>query len=190
MRIHLIRHGKTIANEQRLYCGATDLPLSTKGVAELMHLRSLGIYPKADDDSVYFTSGLQRTEQTLDLLYGDINRKILPQLAEYNFGDFEMQSYNTLKDCDDYKAWISDDSGIVPCPNGESKGVFTQRVMEGFYSQIADKDIFMICHGGVIACIMENLCPNTQNFYEWQPETGRGYTLIYISGMYNHYKII
>ena len=35
MSIYLIRHGKTEANEKRLYCGSTDLPLSEKGRAEL-----------------------------------------------------------------------------------------------------------------------------------------------------------
>ena len=34
MRIYLIRHGKTEANERRLYCGSTDLPLSRQGAAE------------------------------------------------------------------------------------------------------------------------------------------------------------
>ena len=35
MSIYLIRHGKTRANEQRRYCGSTDLPLSEGGRAEL-----------------------------------------------------------------------------------------------------------------------------------------------------------
>ena len=38
MRIYLIRHGKTEANERRLYCGSTDLPLSRQGAAELAQL--------------------------------------------------------------------------------------------------------------------------------------------------------
>lgn len=35
MTIYLIRHGKTEANEKRLYCGITDLPLSEAGRDEL-----------------------------------------------------------------------------------------------------------------------------------------------------------
>ena len=27
-KIYLIRHGATVANEQKLYCGRSDLPLS------------------------------------------------------------------------------------------------------------------------------------------------------------------
>ena len=38
MTVYLIRHGKTEANEKRLYCGSTDLPLSEKGREELNRL--------------------------------------------------------------------------------------------------------------------------------------------------------
>ena len=37
--LYLIRHGKTEANEQHLYCGSTDLSLSDTGRAELERLR-------------------------------------------------------------------------------------------------------------------------------------------------------
>ena len=33
MKLILIRHGKTAANEKHLYCGASDLPLSGGGAA-------------------------------------------------------------------------------------------------------------------------------------------------------------
>ena len=36
MRLILIRHGKTEANEKHLYCGSTDLPLSEAGKAALL----------------------------------------------------------------------------------------------------------------------------------------------------------
>ena len=39
MTIYLIRHGKTKANERRLYCGSTDLPLSLVGREELSRIR-------------------------------------------------------------------------------------------------------------------------------------------------------
>ena len=35
MRILLLRHGITEANEKHLYCGSTDLPLSPAGRAAL-----------------------------------------------------------------------------------------------------------------------------------------------------------
>ena len=34
MTLYLIRHGNTVANEQHLYCGSTDLSLSPEGRAK------------------------------------------------------------------------------------------------------------------------------------------------------------
>jgi len=181
MAIHLIRHGKTMANEQKLYCGSTDLPLSEAGGQEISEFCKQDIYPLLPDDCLYFTSGLQRTELTLDLIYGSVPRVALVQMAEINFGQFEMKSYEMLKARDDYQAWIMDEKGTVACPGGESKQIFMSRVLEG-YKQLEVKarmgaDILLVCHGGVIASLMEHLFPGTRNFYGWQPAPGRGYTV-------------
>jgi len=179
--IYLIRHGATIANEQKLYCGGTDLPLSQGGASDIERLSGQGIYPP--DADAYFTSTLARTRQTLDVIYGRVDRTALPQLAECSFGDFEMKSYDQLKGREDYRAWISDQTGMVACPNGESRRQFERRVLAG-YGLLAEKSrrcgtVLAVCHGGVIACIMEHLFPGKQNFYEWQPGPGRGYRLEY-----------
>jgi len=209
MTIHLLRHGKTLANEKKLYCGHTDLPLSENGKLELIALKSQNIYPSAAD--IFFTSGLIRTGQTLDILYGQSENKAasvhlsggsqditphetcaflqrrtaVPAIAEYNFGQFEMKSYEDLKEQDDYQAWITDETGDVPCPGGESKNQVQKRVMEGYFHitevmrQAGHKSAIVACHGGTIVSIMEHLFPNTKNFYEWQPQPGRGYSLTY-----------
>ena len=67
----------------------------------------------------YYTSGLLRTEQTLEAIYGPVAHQQLPGLREMNFGDFEMKSYQELKDTAAYQAWITDVEHNV-CPNGES----------------------------------------------------------------------
>ena len=173
MQITIIRHGKTIANEKRLYCGKTDLPLLADNGIEPSK------YPKSPD--LYFTSGMLRANQTLDLIYGNVKREKLPELAEYNFGDFEMKSHAELEGRDDYQKWITDDRGNVPCPNGESRAKFKGRVLYGFIclcikSRAADS-VFVVCHGGVIVNLMDCLFPGTKNFYEWQPPVGGGYIL-------------
>ena len=59
MTIYLIRHGKTEANENHLYCGSTDLPLSAAGRQELQNIRY-------DIKNVRFlTSGMKRTDETI-----------------------------------------------------------------------------------------------------------------------------
>jgi alpha-ribazole phosphatase len=178
MQIHLVRHGKTAANEKRLYCGQTDLPLSENGFREIALLTKQGIYPPAD---IFFTSGFLRAEQTLQLIRGEVNRIADPRLAEFNFGLFEMKSHDELKDSADYQAWITDETGNAECPRGESNRQFETRVLAGYNAVVEEtskkSSALVVCHGGVIACIMAHLHPGTRNFYEWLPEPGRGYTL-------------
>ena len=51
-----------------------------------------------------------------------------------------------------------------------------QRVLEAF-SEIRE-DTVLVCHGGVIAAIMEHLFPEEQKSrYDWQPKNGRGYRI-------------
>jgi len=188
MKIHLIRHGKTLANEQKLYCGTTDLPLSDMGRAELFKLKAMGTYPQ--NAEVYFTSGLLRTEQTIKLLYGSVERTALPELAEFDFGDFEMKSYEQLKDDSDYQAWIMDKTGQVACPNGENMKDFTRRICSFITDLIhIAENAVVVTHGGVIVCVMEYLFPSTRNFYEWQPEAGRGYTIDINEPIFEYKKI-
>ena len=67
MSIYLIRHGKTRANEEHRYCGSTDLPLSEGGRAELNALTY-----RLPEGLRFVTSGMLRTEQTLQALFGDV----------------------------------------------------------------------------------------------------------------------
>jgi alpha-ribazole phosphatase len=183
-KIYLIRHGTTEANLSKRFYGSTDVPLSNKGIDHIVEYARAGIYPDSQNTLMY-TSGLLRAEQTFFLIYGCKDHIILPELREYHFGEFEMKTYDQLKEDPDYHAWINDKEGIICCPNGESGKSFRKRVSTGFAKILElgkgknrGKDSIVICHGGVIAMIM-NLCfPKVMaNFYEWQPDTGRGYIL-------------
>ena len=48
MKIYLIRHGISIANEQIRYAGTWDVPLSENGVRDVEMKRDAGLYPKKD----------------------------------------------------------------------------------------------------------------------------------------------
>lgn len=170
MSMYLIRHGKTAANEQRLYCGSTDLPLSEDGAAELRQLR-YSIHP-----AYFVTSGMKRTRETLEILFGDVPYAVDPRFREVDFGDFEMKSYCQLQDNPAYQAWISGDNAANVPPNGESGVQMTRRVLEAF-RELPDGTA-LIAHGGVIAAIMGSLFPEEgKHRYQWQPENGCGYEI-------------
>lgn len=173
MTIYLIRHGKTEANEKHLYCGSTDLPLSEAGVQELQHLHY------DIKNARFLTSGMKRTEQTLEILFGTVEHTVEPELREVDFGIFEMHSYDELKNDPDYQAWISGDNEANIPPDGESGQQMRERVWKTFVQlRKAGQDTVIVTHGGVIAAIMEWLFPNeNKNRYQWQPKNGYGYAI-------------
>lgn len=173
MTIYLIRHGRTAANEKHLYCGSTDLPLSESGAEEL---RNLNYEIK---DARFLTSGMKRTEQTLEILFGAVDHGRDPRFREVDFGIFEMHSYAQLKSDPAYQAWLSGDNEANVPPGGESGNQMRLRVLKAFAEiQKSQQDTVIVTHGGVIAAIMESLFPQEKkNRYQWQPQNGCGYAI-------------
>lgn len=130
-QIHLIRHGITEGNQRRLYYGGEDIPLAEEGVAELSKLAAEMIYPQAGS-AAYYTSGMLRTEQTFELIFGEREHERIPELQEMRFGDFEMKSHEELKEVPEYLEWIGDKTGRLKSPGGESKLDFAGRISRGF----------------------------------------------------------
>ncbi len=173
----LIRHGRTEANKNWLYCGSTDLPLMEEGREELLALRTAGGYP--DPEGLRrCTSGMKRTEETLEILFGPGESLALPGFREMDFGAFEMRSYEAMKEDPEYLAWITGDNRVNVCPGGESGERMEERVLAAWWELEAGPDTLLVTHGGPIAAIMEYLFPEAgKNRYEWQPKNGRGYLL-------------
>ena len=62
-------------------------------------------------------------------------------------------------------------------PNGESGHQMEKRILEAL-PELLTQDTVLICHGGVIAALMEALFPEEQkNRYQWQPQPGHGYRI-------------
>ena len=186
----LLRHSLTEANERRLYCGWTDLPLSEGGRALAEEVAQERALPAC---GCYVTSGMRRAEETLFLLTGRASDMQLPDLREMSFGRFEMHSYEQLRDDEDYLRWIGDEAGDVACPGGESRAQFKTRVLRGGEALLRlDADsALVVCHGGVIVNLMQAWFPGTQrNFYEWQPGACRGYRVQIEGGAPQKYEAL
>lgn len=185
--IYLIRHGETEANIKHIYCGSTDLPLSNTGVRKLEVRRDDEVirYLREKADCVFVTSGMMRTEQTLEILFEDMLHIQDTRFREIDFGKFEMKSYYDLKNTAEYQRWLFGDNEENVCPGGESGRQMEERVMEAFNELCAiylsseqQQDAVVITHGGVIAAIMNNLFPEAGfNRFEWQPAPGCGYVI-------------
>ena len=185
MKLILIRHGRTEANERHLYCGSTDLPLSERGRRELQALRGAGVLPPLDGMRI-ITSGALRCRETLTELYGNLSHETEPDFREMDFGDFEMRSYEELRHDPAYIAWITGDNEANVTPGGESGDQMKARVFAALERVTREnRPTAVFTHGGVIAAIMDKLFPGEgKNRYQWQSEPGRGYVIDTEAGTY------
>ena len=173
MKLTLIRHGITHGNKYGLYYGATDLPLLEEGVEELRQRKLTHIYPEAPR---YYTSPLQRTQQTLRELYGDVDFTVVESFREMNFGDFEMRTVEDLRQDPAFVEWMKH-SDTACCPGGESFAVVQRRALDAAADLLAaDEDAVCVIHGGVIACLMFHWFPG-KAFDDWMIHPGTGWQI-------------
>lgn len=169
MKLTLLRHGETEGSRNDLYYGAADLPVLPESLEELKRRAQGGGYPRA---ARYYISGLLRTEQTLRALYGDVPYTVLPGLREMDFGDFEMKSYEQLKDDPAYQAWITDAEHNA-CPHGESSPQVLARSLAAIGPVLAaGEDAVCVIHGGVTAGLMMSWFGGIRYDYSLLPGTG------------------
>lgn len=175
MKLTLLRHGETEANKLGLYYGVSDVAITPESDIKLRELSKSGNYPKA---ARYFTSGLTRAEQSFAALYPGEEHSVLPDLREINLGDFEMRSYEELKNDPAFIAWCTGDNEKNICPNGESGEQVTDRALAALRPIIeAGEDAVIITHGGVIGGVLARLFPNPKGRYLFTPAPGTGYTV-------------
>ena len=169
--LYLIRHGQTQANLEHRYCGATDLPLSPEGAENLQKLHY------SVSNVRFLTSGMLRTEQTLNILFGPVPHERRPEFREVDFGVFEMHTYEELKENPAYQAWLTGDNMENIPPEGESGNQMLARVLKAL-PELFTEDTVLVTHGGVIAAIMDRLFPEEhKSRYQWQPTPGHGYRI-------------
>lgn len=177
-KIHLIRHGVTEANEKGLYIGLTDLPLSPRGLRELLRLKEEYTYPGA---SRFFTSPLSRCRQTLEVLYPGCRQEVADGLAECDLGDWDGRSITELKNEPLFRRWMAGEA--VKIPDGESAEAFQKRVMETFEGIVrelmrtGDTEAVVCTHGGVIMLLMMAYALPRLNMSDCTAESGNGFTL-------------
>lgn len=173
LKIWLIRHGMTEGNRYQRYIGVTDEPLCEEG-RELLRKFT---YPKPQ---AVFVSPLKRCLETAAILFDDPKVRIIDQLAECDFGEFENKNYKELSGDPRYQEWI-DSNGILAFPGGESKEECAVRNLEGFQRAVTAcireeiTEAALVVHGGTIMNIMEQYALPKKEFYEWHVGNGCGY---------------
>ena len=174
MLIYLLRHGQQEYNAQKRYQGQRDIPLSPAGAAQLRR----AYY---DPDEVY-VSTMQRTSQTARILFPEAKLVPVDGLKEMCFGSVEGRNFIEMEKAPEYLAWAKANCES-PCPDGETKAVFSERVCRAFAALVdkalaeGEETLVILAHGGTQMAAMERYALPHADYYHWCAPNAGGYVL-------------
>ena len=118
-QIFLIRHGETAWSKSGQHTSRTDLPINEQGEQEA---RTLAGRLREIKFSRVFTSPRQRARRTCELAGLGSKAEIEPDLAEWDYGDYEgLRTAEIFKSQPDWNLFRDG------CPHGEMPGEISQR---------------------------------------------------------------
>ena len=188
-KILVLRHGITEGNKNRWFYGAIDIPLLPEGIENLKAQKARGVYPEIPENAQFITTGLLRTRESLEALFGPREFDVIEDLQEMNFGELEGKSFDEIKDEPAFTSWSFDETGDVCFPGGESRNQFAERVRRGTDEVLRKHEelrkrfgeeafTVLVCHGGVLSLMLHDLFPNErEDMWHWMSEPGFGYII-------------
>ena len=190
-KIHLIRHGLTEGNLKQQYIGVTDLPLAAVGVSELMRLKEETDYPKVD---IVYSSPMLRCRQTANILYPNKDIKLIENMREIDFGDFEGKTASELEALPSYADWAA--GRISAAPNGEDNTEFAKRLCLGLNEIVRDmmasgaEHSAVIMHGGAIMMLLASCAVPRKSMVEWTCPAGAGFSILVTPSLYHSSGVV
>ncbi|MBP1561204.1 MAG: histidine phosphatase family protein [Oscillospiraceae bacterium] len=179
-RISILRHGITEANENGVYIGKTDYPLSEAGREALQDKYDQLEYPKVQR---VYSSPLERAIQSAEILFPDREIVIVDDLREMDFGVFEGLCVDDLIKLDSYKKWLK--GGLDnPPPNGESLRSMMLRCYSALNLIIMDMmkegltHTGVVTHSGILMNMMSCFGLPKMKPMEFACEPGEGYEIL------------
>lgn len=149
MKLFLIRHTKPDIPGNICY-GQSDLNVLPSFKSELKEVHSLLNEIKY---SQVFSSPLKRCQELARTLVSDGEGIILDdRLMEFNFGDWEMKSWDEIETTPEADNWFADYIK-TPVPGGESFIQLLERVqnfIDDLKVNIRDENVIIATHLGVI----------------------------------------
>lgn len=177
----IIRHGQTPGNAERCYVGALDQPLSEKGRKQARAQKNVLASALSDVDRVY-VSTLRRTHETAAILFPRADQVVVNGIQEMDFGDFAGRSADEMVDDATYRSWVEGNCE-GPCPNGESKAEFTDRVCMSLEQMLrtayarGERRVVLVAHGGTMMASLSRFADEAREYYEWLTGNCEGYRI-------------
>lgn len=171
-RIYLLRHGSTEAVEKGIIYGKLDVSVSDKGFADLDEYKEKRVYANINAKN-FITSGMLRTKQTLERIFGVVDSYVIEDLSERDYGSYEGTTVNNLSpSCRFYLTWTDGElnNGDERLKGMEALKCYRARVLSGF-NQLWEKhmnsygDTVAILHHGSISNIMSALFSEYEDVY-------------------------
>ena len=163
MNMYLIRHAQTTMNAVgKVFSGSTDVPLSEKGRATVRAMSANHLWERIER---VFVTPLTRTHQTADILFGDrIERTVVPELAEVDFGDYEgkIRDSSNADDPVFYK-WVHDPENLT-FPNGENLLAHVNATLKALTNIAKEniwRDVAIVSHATTIRLALAVLLAGT-----------------------------
>ena len=155
MRLFLVRHGQTAANESGLFYGSTDLPLTEKGIEQSTRI---GGYLAELTFNRILVSQLQRAQHTARLIAPEGVFQPDARLNELDFGSWEMCHYSTIAESTPHawQDWLDDWQNATP-GDGEPFPRFAERVKEVAHELLnlqEPGDVLIVAHQGVLSLLL------------------------------------
>ena len=174
VRVVIMRHGSTTANEAHEYAGSRDVSLTPKGEEQA---EAAGVCPQVD---YVYVSPLKRARRTADICFPGARQIQVANLREMNFGVFEGRSADDMEHDPAYRAWVE---GFCEdrCPGGECRAELSERVAAGMHEVVRDamaegrRTAIVVAHGGTIMAAMDALADDERGYFEWQVGNCQGY---------------
>lgn len=151
MKIYATRHGQTDWNKADKICGITDVELTDKGREQAKELAEK-CAEKGDID-IIICSPLKRARDTAQAVADKIHKEIIIDegLTEWNYGSYEGL-HRSAEGFPNVKIQF----GCKMNGGGESLLQLSHRVysvIDKVREQYHDKNVLLVCHGGVCRVI-------------------------------------
>jgi probable phosphoglycerate mutase len=152
--VTLVRHGETHANQDGIWHGSTDTPLSERGHRQASQVARF-LADTFDDVVALYSSPLERARHTARPIAEALDLEVATHagLSEYDLGSWEGKSYAELHS--DYRLWhhIKQDPDFAP-HGGESPRQVSDRYAAAI-REITERHprarVVIVGHGGALS---------------------------------------
>lgn len=161
----LVRHGQSTYNEQGLWAGFIDCPLTEKGISEA---RAAGEAIKDQKIDTVFVSDLKRAQQTWGAIAEVLNLTALkpvvaPEIKERDYGDLAGQNKWELKEKYGEEQWMKwRRSWADEVPGGETLKDVYNRVVPFYEAKVLPllkegQTVLLSAHGNSLRALVKYL---------------------------------